>query len=203
MDADTLLTPTDGDDEIAPVRPRHLRRRRHRRVVLSAAAAAAVVVVVTLLASQMDANPTIVRSVLIGKPAPVFALESVDGGVVRSSDFVGRPYVINFWATWCVECRKEHPYLMSFYKEWAPRGVGMVGIVYDDSVGKVREFRAEMGAGESSYPDVMDPGGRTALDYGVYGVPETFVVDANGVVVAKFVGRVGPGSLENVLASLR
>lgn len=202
MDADALLTPTDEDGEAAPpVRPRR-RRRRRRQVVMSAVAAAAVAVVVTLFASQIDANPTIVRTVLVGKPAPVFALQSVDGGVVRSSDFVGRPYVVNFWATWCVECRKEHPYLMSFYNEWAPRGVGMVGVVYNDSAGKVRQFRQEMTAGGSSYPDVMDPGGRTALDYGVYGVPETFVVDANGVVVAKFVGRVRPGNLEQVMRAL-
>lgn len=200
MDSDTLPAPTGADTNSDTGQPAR-RARRRRRVVLAVLAAAAVLVVVGLFASQMDANSTIVRSVLVGKPAPVFELESVDGEVVRSSDFVGRPYVVNFWATWCSECRKEHPYLMSFYDESAPRGVGMVGIVYNDSADKVRSFRAEMGS-ESAYPDVMDPGGRTALDYGVYGVPETFVIDGNGTIVAKFVGRVRPGDLEGVVASL-
>lgn len=198
MDTDAVVAPTGAEPDRDIDRPP---RRRWRRVVMAVLAAVAVLMVVGLFASQMNVNPTLVRSVMVGKPAPVFELESVDGKVVRSSDFVGRPYVINFWATWCVECRKEHPYLMSFYRQWAPRGVGMVGIVYNDSLDKVRQFRADMGAA-AAYPDVTDPGGRTALDYGVYGVPETFVIDGDGTIVAKFVGRVRPGDLEKVLAPL-
>lgn len=176
-------------------------RRRHRPAGLAVAAgmaAVAVIALVALIASQMGTDPTIVRSPLIGKPAPAFELPGVDGEVVRSSDFAGRPYVVNFWATWCVACRREHPYLMSFYERWSPQGVGMVGIVYNDAIGKVRDFRAEMKMA-GSYPDAMDPGGRTALDFGVYGVPETFVVDASGIVVAKLIGEATPGSLDRIL----
>lgn len=204
MDADTLVTPPAGDSPAPPGegapqgRPRR-RRRRTGTALAAGAAGLAVVALVALIASQISSNPTIVRSPLIGKPAPTFELPGVDGGVVRSSDFAGRPYVINFWATWCVACRKEHPYLMSFYQTWAPKGLGMVGIVYNDDMAKVRDFRAEMNA-TGSYPDVMDPGGRTALDFGVYGVPETFVVDANGIVVAKLIGQAMPGSLDRILA---
>lgn len=199
MDPDTLVTEPGQDGPAAPAEgvPR-ARRRRAGLAVAASASAVVVMALVALIASQMSNDPTLVRSPLIGKPAPTFELPGVDGGVVRSSDLAGRPYVVNFWATWCVACRREHPYLMSFYERWSPQGLGMVGIVYNDSIAKVRDFRAEMKMAES-YPDAMDPGGRTALDFGVYGVPETFVVDANGIVVAKLIGEAKPGSLDRIL----
>ena len=175
------------------------RRRPWRRITFAIAATLALIFAVTLFASRLGTDPSVLRSPLIGGPAPEFDLETVDGGRVSSANLAGRPYVVNFWATWCVACRREHPYLMSFYERWQPRGVAMVGIVYNDSAGAVREWRAETG---TQWPDVMDPGGRTALDYGVYGVPETFVVGADGVVVAKLVGEAKPGSLDRILERL-
>lgn len=203
MDADTLATPPGQQSPPAgaegPPRPR---RRRAGLAVAAVVAAAAVAALVALLASQMNTDPTLVRSPLVGRPAPAFELPGVDGGVIRSADLAGRPYVVNFWATWCVACRREHPYLMSFYERWSPQGVGMVGIVYNDSAENVLAFRTEMKMA-GSYPDAMDPGGRAAIDFGVYGVPETFVVDANGIVVAKLIGEAKPGSLDRILAGFR
>ena len=177
------------------------RRRRWRpwRWLGGGAATAVVVLAVGLFASQLGTDPRLLRSPLIGRPAPEFDLRTVDGGRVTSADFVGRPYVVNFWATWCVACRREHPYLMSFYRRWAPSGVGMVGIVYNDTPDAVRDYRSKMA---TPWPDALDPGGRSALDFGVYGVPETFVVDANGVVVFKLIGEAKPGSLDRIIGQL-
>lgn len=175
------------------------RRRRPTRRLVGIGAVVIVLMLVALLASQLGTDPALVRSPLIGRPAPTFALRTVDGSSVGSFDLAGRPYVVNFWATWCVACRREHPYLMSFYQRWAPSGLGMVGIVYNDSAAEVRKYRAKMG---TAWLDAMDPGGRTALDFGVYGVPETFVVDANGIVVAKLIGEAKPGSLDRILERL-
>lgn len=201
MDTDTHGPPLgEGGDVTGPEGGTPPPRRRRRRLLVGAVAAGvAVVAVVVLLASQLNTDPKLVRSPLVGKAAPDFALPAVDGGTVRASDFAGRPYVVNFWATWCVACRREHPYLMAFYNRWSPQGVGMVGVVFNDDAARVRKYRAEMG---TPYKDVTDPGGRTALDFGVYGVPETFVVDADGIVVTKFIGQARPGSLDGVLTRL-
>lgn len=185
-------------DAATPVRPAPGGPRR-RGSLIGVGGVVAVSLLVWLLATGFGRDPRLVRSVLIGRPAPAFVLPGVDGGRTSSADFAGRPYVVNFWATWCVACRREHPYLMEFAGRWAPRGVAMVGVVYQDSAEAVRGFRAQMA---TPYPDVLDPGGRTALDFGVYGVPETFVVDARGIVVAKLIGEARPGSLDRVVGPL-
>lgn len=100
MDTGTLVAPIGDDANSATARPERRPRRLRRRAVLVGLGTASVLVLVGLFSSQMDASPTLLRPVLIGKPAPVFELRSVDGAVVRSSDFVGRPYVVNIWATW-------------------------------------------------------------------------------------------------------
>lgn len=140
-----------------------------------------------------------VRSPLIGKPAPAFALPALDGGMVRSDQFAGDVLVVNFWASWCVPCREEAPHLEAFSQRWSQRGVHVVGIVYNDTEGKARAFRDEFGL---TYPQVMDPDGRAAIDFGVFGVPETFVIDGRGIVMAKLVGAVGPRTLDDVLARI-
>ncbi|MGH8984012.1 MAG: TlpA family protein disulfide reductase, partial [Acidimicrobiia bacterium] len=105
----------------------------------------------------------------------------------------------NFWASWCVPCRRENGALDAFYERWRDRGVEVVGILYADDTGSARAFRDELGG---SWPLVNDPDGRVALDFGVAGVPETFVIDARGVVMAKLIGAVGPTTLDDVLAQI-
>lgn len=146
--------------------------------------------------SRLGQDPSLVRSPLLGKPAPDFVLPALEGGEVGASDFAGRIYVVNFWASWCVPCRAEAPHLESFYRRWSPRGVGMGGIVYNDSADKATAFREEFGL---TFPQAMDPGGRAAIDFGVFGVPETYVVDQRGMVMAKLLGAVGPQTLDQVL----
>jgi len=157
---------------------------------------AVLVVAGLVFGGRLGRDATIVRSPLLGKPAPAFDLPVLTGGTLRSSQLVGRPYVVNFWASWCVPCRKEARALESFWQASKDRGVGMIGIVYNDTEEAAAEFRAEFGL---SYPQVMDPQGRAALDFGVFGIPETFVVDQRGVVLAKLVGAMAPGTLEQVL----
>ena len=180
-------------------RPR--RRRRWVRWGLALVALGGVTVWAVITGSQLDRNPKLIESPLIGKPAPEFTLPLLGGGgEVASRDYDGQVLVVNFWASWCVPCRAEAPHLQSFYERWSSQGVGMVGIVYQDSESAALEFRDEFGL---TFPQVMDPQGVAAIDFGVFGIPETFVIDQNGVVMAKLIGAVGPQTLDAVLAQIR
>ncbi|MGH9138106.1 MAG: TlpA family protein disulfide reductase [Acidimicrobiales bacterium] len=148
--------------------------------------------------NQFGSDARQIDSPLIERPAPEFALPGLDGGTVSSADFTGRVYVINFWASWCVPCRQEAPHLEAFFQRWSPQ-VGLVGIVYQDRRSDAREFREEFGL---SFPQAMDPDGRTAIDFGVFGVPETYVIDERGIVMAKLIGAVGPTTLDEVVAEV-
>ena len=141
-------------------------------------------------------------AVSVGRPAPPFALEALDGTRVSLRALRGRPMVINFWASWCTECRKEHPLLMEAHDRLGHR-IAFVGVIFQDSAENARGYLVEMGdVAAGSYPNLEDPGSRVAIDYGVYGVPETFFVDRRGVVVAKRIGRVTPEILESGLGRL-
>jgi len=98
-----------------------------------------------------------------------------------------------------VPCREEQPALDAFYQAWWPAGVELIGVLYSDTEQAALRFRRELGG---TWPIVDDPDGKTALDYGVFGVPETFVIDQRGVIMAKLVGAVRPGALEGVMARL-
>jgi cytochrome c biogenesis protein CcmG/thiol:disulfide interchange protein DsbE len=164
------------------------------------AAGAVLIGFVVILGSRIGKDPTLVRSPLLGKPAPQFSLPRFDQpGRLSSAQLSGRIYVLNFWASWCVPCRRETPALEAFYRQWRPRGMELVGILYNDTVEAALAFRQELGG---TWPLVDDPGSRTAIDYGVFGIPETFVIDERGVVMAKLTGAVGPGVLEDMLARL-
>lgn len=202
VDGATGESPADGVARDAAVGPAPARRRARRawRAGLLVAGAAVVLAWAVTAGRQLGRDPTLVRSPLIGKPGPGFSLPRLDGGTVASAEFTGRLYVVNFWASWCVPCREEAPELQAFYERWSPAGVGMIGIVYNDDAGAARSFREEFGL---TYPQATDPGGRAAIDFGVFGVPETFVIDARGVVMAKLIGAVGPGTLDQVVAEVR
>ncbi len=175
-------------------------RRSHAGRWVALATVVAVVVGFTIVAwNRFGTDPSLVRSPLIGRPAPEFSRPGLDGGTVSSADFEGRVYVVNFWASWCVPCRQEAPHLQSFYERWSPRGVGMVGIVYNDRLADARQFREEFGL---RFPQAMDPDGVAAIDFGVFGVPETYVIDQRGTVMAKLIGAVGPETLDQVLAQV-
>lgn len=116
---------------------------------------------------------------LIGRPAPAYALESLGGGdPVSGAAQAGRPYVINLFASWCTPCRVEHPQLMALHA----RGVEIVGVAYKDRPENAARFLNELGNPFSAIG--LDPDGRFGLELGLAGVPETFVIGADGTVRA-------------------
>ncbi len=155
---------------------------------------------------RSGADPAALPSVLIGKPVPSFQLQplagiEVDGKPVpglSSADLKGSVSVLNFFASWCAPCQVEHPMLMRLSRE---AGVRVIGIDYKDSAEAGRRFLTRNGVPFQAVG--VDTTGRTAIDFGVYGVPETFVIGADGTVRDKLVGIVSPENYETLLAKVR
>ena len=144
-----------------------------------------------ILYAGLGKDPSIIRSPLIGKPAPAFALrEAGTNRTVDVSQFKGKPVIINFWATWCAPCWQEHPVLVENARTMPD--VQFLGVVFQDTEDKILGFLNQRG---SSYPTVVDNAGKTAIAYGVGGVPETYFVDANGIIRAKYSGPMTPDIL--------
>lgn len=150
-------------------------------------------------------DPSQVPSPLVGRAAPEApfpALEGLtrDGAPVSGFDVAslrGKPALVNVWASWCGPCRAEHPLLMELAKD--PR-VQVVGLNYKDKPDNARRFLGQYGLPYAAVG--ADPNGRLAIDWGVYGVPETFVLDRNGVIVHKFIGPLTPEAVEGTLLPL-
>ncbi len=153
----------------------------------SAVAVVAVVVLVSAaFATRFGADPTLVDSPLIGQPVPDVSLPFLErDGELSLRDLSGQVLVINFWASWCVACKEEHDDLTLAARRFRDRGVRFVGIVYQDRPESAIAWLDEMGRG---YDNLLDPGSRAAIDFGVFGVPETFFVDRDGNVVGKVTG---------------
>jgi cytochrome c biogenesis protein CcmG, thiol:disulfide interchange protein DsbE len=152
---------------------------------LAPLAAFALLVVVLAIGIRHSPQKGVIASPLIGKPAPQFSLPDLGNParVVRSDDFRGRWYLFNVWGTWCVECRAEHEALLEVQRA---AQVPLVGLDWKDDDTEARSWLAQLG---NPYEAVaIDHSGRTAIDWGVYGAPETFLVDSRGIVVYKLVG---------------
>ena len=142
------------------------------------------VVLGVFLWQGLDRNPSYVPSPLLGKPAPAFKLPSLEDPAfaVDSTELRGRPYVLNVWGTWCVGCREEHAVLVRIAER---RLVPIIGLNWKDNRDTARQWLAEFG---NPYAVVAeDSEGRVAIDWGVYGAPETFLVGSDGVVLYKHV----------------
>jgi cytochrome c biogenesis protein CcmG/thiol:disulfide interchange protein DsbE len=134
-------------------------------------------------------NPREVPSPLVGKPAPAFQLPRLDdpAQTVGRNDLLGKVWMLNVWASWCAPCREEHPLLVEAAKQ---RLVPIVGLNYKDDPRNGDEWLRKLG---DPYQHVaVDRDGRVAIDYGVYGVPETFVIDRDGIVRLKHIGPLTP-----------
>jgi cytochrome c biogenesis protein CcmG, thiol:disulfide interchange protein DsbE len=140
------------------------------------------------------ANPG--SSSLLGRTAPEIAVQSLDGGLVRLSDLRGRPVVLNFWASWCAPCRTEAPVLAAASR--SNPGVAFLGAAIEDSAGPARSFEAEF---KVPYPDGIDSQAGY-LRYGVTGPPETYFIDAQGKIRARYAGPMDGATLDRYLAEL-
>ncbi len=130
-------------------------------------------------------DASVLQSPLVGKPAPTFRLSKVEtpDQFVDSRDYAGKPYLLNVWATWCDACRHEHPVLLEIARQSA---VPIVGLDTKDELSEAQRWLNRLG--NPYVANAFDADGRVALDWGVYGAPETFLVDARGMVVYKHVG---------------
>jgi cytochrome c biogenesis protein CcmG, thiol:disulfide interchange protein DsbE len=158
--------------------------------------------ILALLAYGMTLDPRSLVSPLPGKPAPEFALPLLDEPetTVQLADLRGNVVVLNFWASWCMECRYEHSDLSLASDIYAPRGVRFFGVLYNDTPANGRAWIREMGG--QTYPALIDAGSRTAVSYGLYGVPETFVIDQQGTVVHKQIGPITVAKLASIIEPL-
>jgi len=143
------------------------------------------IVLVGFLAVGLNLKPREVPSPLIDKPAPAFQLTRLDDPVrsLKAEDLRGQVWLLNVWASWCVACLEEHPVLLSF-SESSP--VPIYGLNYKD-----RRDAAVAWLGKHGNPytvSIVDPDGRVGIDYGVYGVPETFLIDRQGTIRYKHIG---------------
>lgn len=181
--------------------PAPARARSHRVRWIAAAVAVPVVILVLALAASPPAGTRAADSPLLGKAAPALAGETIDGEAFALGVPPGRWVLLNFFATWCVPCVREHPELIRFADRHAAAGdAGVVAVVYDDPAGEVRKFRDRRGG---DWPMVLDPSGRIALEYGVAGVPESYLISPDGTVAAKLIGGVTAEALDEVLARAR
>lgn len=164
------------------------------RYVLFALPLILLVALVSVFAFSIDRDASLVRSVLIDKPVPQFTLPAVEGLGVPGFDAAaleGEPTLVNVFASWCIPCRDEHPLLEALK---ARTGVRLFGINHSDAPENARAFLAELG---NPYDAVgADRDRRVSIDWGVYGVPETFLVDADGTIVYKHVGPLTPEAIE-------
>ena len=157
------------------------------------------VLLVTVLMAGLGRDPKHIDSPLVGKPAPEFTLKRAGTGEpIDLAAFRGKPVVLNFWATWCAPCWEEHPILNEASRAFGDR-VQFLGVVFQDDEAKILAFLQQRGA---AYPTVIDDRGKTAIRYGVGGVPETFILDASGTIVAKHDGPISAEQLQSYLAEV-
>jgi len=153
-----------------------------------------------LLAYGFTRDPRAIPSPLVARPAPDFQLTLFNGSQVRLSEFRGRVVFLNFWASWCPPCRAEARLLEAAWRHYRDRGVVFLGVNIQDREASARSFLDEFGI---TYPNGRDPQNRIAIDYGVYGLPETFFISRDGLITYKHIGAIGgdllAGKMEEAL----
>ena len=153
------------------------------------AVAAMAVVFSVVLASRFGSDPGLVESPLIGKSAPQLELQLLDGtGPFQTAELTGGITVVNFFASWCIECRSEHADLVATSDAFAGRGIQFVQISYQEEPASTLEYLSQSGMSKNTIY-LSDPGSHAAIAYGVFGIPETFFIDESGVIVGKIIGE--------------
>lgn len=186
MMGDTHLSDSERREGEAPSGEDRMIRGWHVALVLG------VVGLVTLFYQGLWGDPRRIATVLVGTPAPVFSGPEVNTGELISLErYKDKVVMLNFWASWCLECREEHENLLAIHKRFGQDpNFGMLGINYQDREDHARQYLETYG---NSFSHVRDLNGAISIDYGVYGVPETFVIDRQGIIRFKQVGPIiGP-----------
>lgn len=160
---------------------------------------AAFMILAIFLGIGLTLNPRQVPSPLIDKPAPAFQLQQLhdSGKTLSTEDNLGKVWMLNVWASWCVACRDEHPLLVQLSKLGI---VPIFGLNYKDNRDTALQWLSQYG--DPYTTSIVDSDGRVGIDYGVYGVPETYVIDKQGIIRYKHIGPVTVKSLEDKILPL-
>lgn len=156
-------------------------------------------ILVGFLAAGLRLNPREVPSPLINKPAPAFSLPQLhaEQTIIAPADMRGKVWLFNVWASWCVSCRQEHPILLKLAKQGT---LPIIGLDYkDDRAAGIAWLREH---GDPYLLSALDRDGRVGIDYGVYGVPESFLIDKNGAIRYKHIGPLTPQVVEEKILPL-
>lgn len=191
--APTVADPLDAEAEDRP---------RHPARWVAVGLAVVIALLVALLATREPASTRLADSPLLGRAAPALAGPSLVGGEdFDLTDERGRYVLVNFFATWCVPCVREHDDLRQFAEAHAAAGdVRVVSVVFDDKPADVAAFFEDQGG---TWPVIANEGGRATIDFGVTGVPESYLVGPEGVVRAKIIGGIDAGRLEALLSDVK
>lgn len=171
-----------------------------RRWTALAAVVVGVGLTALLLSSGLRHDPNRLPSTLVGRQAPDFDLNTIDGGQrVHLAELRGEVVILNFWASWCVACQIEEPALREAFERYGDRGVTLLGVSFQDSATNARAYAARRGI-----PWILldDPGSRTGLAYGVTGLPETYFIARDGRVSYKAIGPVNQALVNQQLRGL-
>ena len=166
---------------------------------LSIVVAIAALVVVLVLAFRRA--PTDIRTGTVGKPAAAFTVQRLDGtGALTLTPTDGKVVVVNFFASWCVPCKEENPALVRVYERYRSSDVVFIGVLYQDSRDSGLSYVRDNGV---TWPTGSDDDGRVAFSYGVFGIPETYFIGADGVIAGRHIGPIDETTLVNGIESLR
>lgn len=160
-------------------------------------------IVLALLAAlfagyALKRDPRVSPHAMVGKPMPALTLPDLDSGQPQAlKSLAGGPVLVNFFASWCAPCEIEHPQLMALKAQ----GVTVIGVAYKDAPANTQAFLTRLG--DPFAARLVDRDGRAGLEFGVTGVPETFLIGADGMILAKHTGPLTPDAAENLLAKAR
>ncbi len=177
------------------------RRRRHAARWIAITVGVVVIGFGIVLATQVNSSPTYEGGPVLGQPAPDFDLPTLEGARVDNASLAGKAVIVNFWNSWCIPCRAEHPALAEFFdRHRDDPDFAMVGIVRDDTDEAARAWVEDQGV---DWTVALDPGDRAALDFATTGQPETYAISPDGVVVGKQLSEVSVDNLEELLTRAR
>lgn len=169
--------------------------------IVRVATVLAIAGLVLVLALGFRRDPQDIRTGTVGQPAPAFDLERLDApGRLRLADMAGKVVVVNFFASWCIPCKQEAPALVRAWERYRRSDVVFVGIVYQDAPQAAKDFHERLG---QTWPAALDDNGRTALAFGVFGIPETYFIGKDGVIAGRHIGPIDEATLIRAIDTLR